>query len=173
MCLYFSLLFFQQDELKLEGAKESSRLGTNFHSDCQTWKSDILKKPFWNPEGTHWRQVIEMTDFPPAPASACQRRMGQGQLGKAGTAEVARAHSKNSKVDSCAFRHRTPWENTLGQPCCHLWSFYSRQVIYRNLFVQSQYLPVWAVKIYNSSVPLACCFPVNNGNFHHRKRGLG
>lgn len=64
-------------------------------------------------------------------------------------------------------------KSTLGQPCCHLWSFYSRQVIYRNLFVQSQYLPVGAVKIYNSSVPLACCFPVNNGNFHHQEERHG
>jgi hypothetical protein len=78
------------------------------------------------------------------------------------------------QTDSCAFLHRAPWEkSTLGQPCCHLWSFYSRQVIYRNLFVQSQYLPVGVVKIYNSSVPLACCFPVNNGNFHNQEVRLG
>ena len=64
-------------------------------------------------------------------------------------------------------------KSTLGQPCCHLWSFYSRQVIYRNLFVQSQYLPVGAVKIYNSSVLLACCFSVNNGNFHHQEERCG
>lgn len=103
---------------------------------------------------------------PPVPASPCQRKMGYGQ--SAGTAEVAWAGNRNSKADSCAFLHQAPWEkSTLGQPCCHLWSFYSRQVIYRNLFVQSQYLPVGAVKIYISSVPLACCFPVNNRKFHH------
>lgn len=39
--------------------------------------------------------------------------------------------------------------------------------------MQSQYLPVGAVKIYNSSVPLACCFPVNNGNFHHQEERSG
>ena len=61
----------------------------------------------------------------------------------------------------------------LGRPCCHLWSFYGRQVIYRNLSVQSQYLPVGAVKIYNSSVPLACRFPVDNGNFHHQEERPG
>ena len=45
---HFTCFSFQQDELKLEGANESL-YQTNFHSDCQTWKSDILKKPFWNP----------------------------------------------------------------------------------------------------------------------------
>lgn len=43
-----------------------------------------------------------------------------------------------------------PW-----QSCCHLWSFGSRQVIYRNLFVQSQYLPVGSVKFCNPSLPLS------------------
>lgn len=55
---HFTCFSFQQDELKLEAANKYP-YQTNFHSDCQTWKSDIWKKPFGILEGTAWRRVIE------------------------------------------------------------------------------------------------------------------
>lgn len=168
---HFTCFSFQQDELKLEGAKESP-YQTNFHSDCQTWKSDILKKPFWNPgrNGTGGRLLKWLIST--CPCLCLPKEDGTGTAcwhSRGGPS----SQQEQQSWQLCFSAPNTLGKSTLGQPCCHLWSFYSRQVIYRNLFVQSQYLPVWAVKIYNSSVPLACCFPVNNGNFHHREERLG
>lgn len=90
--------------------------------------------------------------------STCQRKM------------VNKAHSSQQEQEQQSeWGEQQSWQlcfsalSTVGksiprQPCCHLWSFWSRRVIYRNLFAQSQYLPVSAVKICNPSLLLPCCF---------------
>lgn len=50
------------------------------HYECKTGRSDIFKDPLWNagmksPEASYWNDWS-----PPAPASACQRRMGWDRL---------------------------------------------------------------------------------------------
>lgn len=139
-------------------------------SECHTWRSDsFLRNPFAIlackvPKvgyGCDWSLSV--------PASACHRKMGWGQEAAARAGD----EGERQRQQLCSWAPSAPGKSALGQPCCHLRSFYSRHVIYRNLFVQSQYLPVGAVKIYNPSVPLACCFPVNNGNFHHQEERLG
>lgn len=90
---------------------------------------------------------------------------------------VNKAHSSQQEQEQHSERgEQQSWQlcfsalSTVGksiprQPCCHLWSFWSRRVIYRNLFAQSQYLPVGAVKICNPSLLLPCCFSCQQWNF--------
>lgn len=82
----------------------------------------------------------------------------QGTQFSAGAAATFRMRrtAKLTAVLFCALS--TVGKSIPCQPCCHLLSFWSRLVIYRNLFAQSQYLPVGAVKICNPSLLLPCCF---------------
>ena len=160
---------FQQDELKWEAANEYP-YQTNFHStkpEKVTFERNLLESWKERPEGGLLKWLISTCPclcLPKEDGAGTGCRQSRGGLS---------SQQEQQSWQLCFSAPNTLGKATLGQPCCHLWSFYSTQVIYRNLFVQSQYLPVWAVKIYNSSVPLACCFPVNNGNFHHQEERLG
>lgn len=90
--------------------------------------------------------------------STCQRKM----VNKARSSQQEQQqHSEREEQQNwqlCFSALSTVGKSIPRQPCCHLWSFWSRLVIYRNLFAQSQYLPVGAVKICNPSLLLPCCF---------------
>lgn len=90
--------------------------------------------------------------------STCQREM----VNKARSSQQEQQqHSEREEQQNwqlCFSALSTVGKSIPRQPCCHLWSFWSRLVIYRNLFAQSQYLPVGAVKICNPSLLLPCCF---------------
>lgn len=90
--------------------------------------------------------------------TTCQRKMVNKARSSQQELEQRSEQGEQQSWQLCFSALSTVGKSIPQQPRCHLWSFWSRQVIYRNLFAQSQYLPVGAVKICNPSLLLPCCF---------------